>query len=48
MITTPSSAGLGGAAVVVASFPFHKESMFVLLLAVSLLGIFSGVAFGSS
>mmetsp|Transcript_14139 Transcript_14139/g.42675 ORF Transcript_14139/g.42675 Transcript_14139/m.42675 type:complete len:478 (+) Transcript_14139:565-1998(+) len=40
--------GLGGAAVVVASFPFHKESMFVLLLAVSLLGIFSGVAFGSS
>lgn len=44
----PICAGLGGAAVVVATFPFHIQSTFVLLLAVSLLGVFSGIAFGSS
>lgn len=40
--------GLGGAAVVMATFPFHTQSMALLLTMVSALGIFSGIAFGSS
>jgi len=33
---------------VCATFPFHAQKAGVLLLAVALLGVFSGVAFGSS
>lgn len=40
--------GLGGATLVTATLPFHAQKAGVLLLAVGLLGIFCGVAFGSS
>lgn len=43
-----AATGLGGAALVMASFPFHPESMVILLAMVAALGIFSGIAFGSS
>lgn len=40
--------GLGGATLVCATLPFHAQTVGVLLSAVGLLGIFCGVAFGSS
>lgn len=40
--------GLGGATLVCATLPFHAQKASVLLGAVALLGIFCGVAFGSS
>lgn len=39
--------GLGGATLVAATLPFHAQRAVVLLVAVALLGIFCGVAFGS-
>lgn len=42
-----TQSGLGGATLVAATLPFHAQRAVVLLVAVALLGIFCGVAFGS-
>lgn len=41
-------AGLGGSAVLCAAFPFYPADVRIILAVVAMLGVFAGVAFGSS